>query len=73
MTTTAPCHRCQQSRPLFPADPAWGRTPSDLCSPCWQRYAEARAQNDYVDWNDAFDNASDDELSNALTRQGDTR
>jgi hypothetical protein len=73
MTATAPCARCKQPRTLHPAKPEWGRTPSPLCGPCWESYAEARAQGDYVDWNDAFDNASDEQLADALSQQGDAR
>jgi hypothetical protein len=58
-----PCGRCKQPcRPLFPAEKAWGDVPSHLCSPCWSKYADARANKTYVDFNDAFDNASDEEL-----------
>ncbi|RZF05996.1 hypothetical protein [Streptomyces albidoflavus] len=56
------CHRCQQPRAVFAADASWGQVPSPLCSPCWSKYADARASRSYVDFNDAFDNASDDEL-----------
>lgn len=61
--TTGPCRHCQQPRPLFPAKTSWGDVPSPLCSPCWSKYADARANNTYVDWNDAFDNGSDEELA----------
>lgn len=61
------CGRCQQARVVHPAKTEWGRTPSPLCTSCWQRYDQARANDSYVDWNDAFDNASDDELSGALS------
>jgi len=65
--TIGPCSRCKQpQRPLFPAEKAWGDVPSPLCSPCWSRYADARANKTYVDFNDAFDNASDEELSAGL-------
>lgn len=56
------CRRCQQMRVVFDAKPEWGKVPSPLCSPCWSRYAEAREDNSYVNFNDAFDNADDDEL-----------
>ncbi|MFD9124921.1 hypothetical protein [Kitasatospora sp. NPDC059571] len=56
------CGRCQQRRVVHPAKPNWGHVPKLLCTSCWQRYDEARANDDYVDWNDAFDNASDEEI-----------
>ena len=66
MTTPQPtegtCGRCQQPRIVHQAKPAWGRVPSLLCTSCWQRYDQARADGSYVDWNDAFDNASDEEI-----------
>jgi hypothetical protein len=62
-----PCRRCKQpQRPLFPAKADWGDVPDLLCSPCWSRYADARENKTYVDFNDAFDNASDEELSAGL-------
>lgn len=61
-TQTTHCGRCRQPRHVHPAKPEWGRVPSHLCTTCWGRYDEARANNDYVDWSDAFDNASDEEL-----------
>ena len=60
--TTDPCARYGQHRPLFPADPAWGDVPTPLCSPCWQQYADARANGSFVNFGDAFDNADDDAL-----------
>ncbi|MFF9197308.1 hypothetical protein ACF09L_19080 [Streptomyces sp. NPDC014779] len=60
------CGRCKQTRPLFAAKTEWGRVPPLLCSPCWSRYADARARNTFVDFNDAFDNATDEQLSDAL-------
>jgi hypothetical protein len=57
------CGRCQQARVVHTPKPEWGRVPGPLCTSCWQRYDEARADGDYVDWNDAFDNASDEEIS----------
>lgn len=65
------CARCQRGTRVFPADPAWkGRVPSPLCGPCWGGYAQARAENTYYDWNDAFDNATDEEMETALSRPG---
>lgn len=58
----ARCARCGRTGPTFPPDPAWGRVDGPLCSRDWQAFAEARANATYVDWNDAFDNASDEEL-----------
>lgn len=55
------CGRCGQTRPCFPQKNGWG-APDLLCSPCWTKYADARAAKSYVDFNDAFDNASDEEL-----------
>jgi hypothetical protein len=64
--TTGNCGRCRQPRPLFPAKDSWGDVPGPLCSPCWSKYADARANRTYVDFNDAFDNATDEELSAGL-------
>lgn len=61
-----PCRRCQQPRPLFPAQASWGQIPDPLCSPCWSLYADARASGSFVDWNDAFDNATDEQLATGL-------
>jgi hypothetical protein len=71
MTTAAnapegPCRRCGQPRPLFPAQKTWGDVPSPLCPNCWSTYADARAAGSFVDFNDAFDNATDDQLQDAL-------
>ncbi|TYK45193.1 hypothetical protein [Actinomadura decatromicini] len=63
---TGTCHRCGQTRPLFRADPKWGETPVWLCSPDWQVFAEARANGTFVDWDDAFDNATDEQMNEAL-------
>lgn len=66
MTTdpiAAPCIRCKQTRPVFQPDPKWGDVPGPLCSPCWQRYADARVEGTFADWPDAFDNADDDQLA----------
>ncbi len=60
------CRRCRQPRQVFPAPEDWGDVPSPLCSPCWTRYADARASGSFVDWTDAFDNATDDDLEAAL-------
>lgn len=60
------CGRCRQTRPCFDAKADWGRVPARLCSPCWSSYADARAARTYLDFNDAFDNASDEELSAGL-------
>jgi hypothetical protein len=64
------CGRCRQPRPCFPAKPEWGDVPAELCSPCWSKYADARAANTYVDFNDAFDNASDEELEAKFAETG---
>lgn len=72
--TTTPAHQrcghCRQPRPLFPPKPEWGTTPERLCSPCWSRYADARAAGEFVDFNDAFDNATDDQLEDRLAESG---
>ncbi|GGV34066.1 hypothetical protein GCM10010182_67390 [Actinomadura cremea] len=78
MTTPEPkdgtCGKCKQARPLFPARPEWGRVSAEMCSRCWQVFAEARANDTFVDWNDAFDNATDEQLeehvSGARTARG---
>lgn len=56
------CGRCTQTRLCFKPDPKWGDTPDPLCSPCWSKYADARAAGTYVDFNDWFDNGTDDEI-----------
>lgn len=61
------CGRCQQPRVVHPARPDWGHCPTPLCTACWQRYATARADSDYVDWDDALRNADDPELAAAIT------
>lgn len=58
---TTACGRCGQTRPCFRQQNGWG-APDLLCSPCWSRYADARANNTFIDANDAFDNANDDQL-----------
>lgn len=60
------CARCQQSRIVHPPKPQWGEVKGPLCTPCWQVYDEARAAKTYVDWSDAFDNASDEEIEASL-------
>ncbi|RCH70511.1 hypothetical protein DT019_03200 [Streptomyces sp. SDr-06] len=62
----ARCARCGQRRVVFPAPEEWGAAQSPLCTRDWQLYAEARANKTYVDFHDAFDNASDEELEEAL-------
>ncbi|MFH8483571.1 hypothetical protein [Streptomyces sp. NPDC018055] len=61
------CARCKQSRAVFPAKAEWGDVPTPLCTTDWQRFAEARANRTYVDWADAFDNASDEEFEAHLS------
>ncbi|MFB7763551.1 ASCH domain-containing protein [Streptomyces xiamenensis] len=60
LTSTRPregnCGHCQQPRPLFAASPDW-LAPDLLCSPCWSRYAKARATGRFVDEDDAIANA----------------
>lgn len=62
-----PCERCQQPRPTF----AWPTPDSDdrkwLCAPCWSMFQEARDAGTFVDWNDAFDNATDEQLAEGLS------
>jgi hypothetical protein len=48
---------------VFPAKPEWGRAPDPLCTTDWQLFAEARANNTFVDWTDAFDNGTDEQLA----------
>lgn len=59
---TGACGKCGQTRPLFPAKKEWGEVPSQMCTSCWQVYAEARANGTFVDWPDAFDNATDEQI-----------
>lgn len=68
--TEGQCLRCMQRRPLFPAKSSWGKVPDPLCSQCWSKYADARANKTYVDFNDAFDNASDEELEAKFAETG---
>lgn len=56
------CGKCGQTRPLFPAKKEWGEVPCQMCTSCWQVYAEARANNTFVDWQDAFHNATDEQI-----------
>lgn len=56
------CARCGRTGPVFPPQKSWGRVPGPLCARDWEKYDTARADQTYVDWNDAFDNASDEEL-----------
>lgn len=64
---TGICRKCKQTRPLFPTNPGWGRVPVELCSPCWSHFAEARENGTFVDWNDAFDNATDEQLEEQVS------
>ncbi|MGW7053085.1 hypothetical protein [Streptomyces sp. NPDC054887] len=69
MKTTAAegrCARCGQPRVLFAPNPAWGRVPGPLCTSDWRLYAEARANSTFVDWNDTFDNGTDEQLAAGL-------
>jgi hypothetical protein len=61
--TTGRCGKCWQTRPLFPSKREWGTVPDPMCTSCWQAYAEARANGTFVDWGDAFDNATDEQLN----------
>lgn len=63
---TGSCARCRQTRPLFAPKPEWGWVPGLLCSTDWQRYADARANGTFVDANDAFDNATDEQFEAGL-------
>lgn len=64
---TSPCGRCLQRRPLFRKDEDWGaKVPDLLCTVCWQKFAALRAEDDYIDFADAFDNAPDHVLEKAL-------
>jgi hypothetical protein len=61
------CARCHRlNRPVFGPTAEWGRVPSPLCSPCWSTYADVRAAGRFVDFNDAFDNASGEQLETAI-------
>jgi hypothetical protein len=62
----AQCKRCGQKRHTFAPKPEWGKVPDTLCSPCWSGYADARAEGTFFDFNDAFDNASDEQLAAGL-------
>jgi hypothetical protein len=64
--TEGVCARCEQPRVVFPAKPEWGRVPTPLCTTDWSLFADARAGGTFVDWNDAFDNASDDQIETHL-------
>lgn len=56
------CARCEQPRIVFPAKPEWGDVPSPLCTTDWQLYDQARANGSFIDWPDAFDNATDEQI-----------
>ena len=60
------CARCGQTRPCFEPKPEWGTVPALLCSPCWSRYADARAARSFIDWADAYTNATDSQLEQIL-------
>jgi hypothetical protein len=60
------CVRCAQILPLTPALPEWGDVPSPLCAQDWQLFADARARGGWVDMQDAFDNASDEQFAAVL-------
>ncbi|OLT13049.1 hypothetical protein BJF79_03885 [Actinomadura sp. CNU-125] len=64
------CGRCKQPRPVFPAKKEWGRVPAEMCLRCWQLFAEARANSTFVDWGDAFDNATDEQLDEHIYEAG---
>lgn len=64
------CARCNQQRVVFEAPAEWGAVQSPLCTRDWGLYAEARANKTYVDFHDAFDNASDEELEDGLGLRG---
>ncbi|MFE2967530.1 hypothetical protein ACFXKC_28430 [Streptomyces sp. NPDC059340] len=70
MTATPPaegrCAHCDQPRIVFPTKPEWGQVPSPMCTSDWQLFAEARDNNTFVDWNDAFLNGTDDQLAAGL-------
>ncbi|WP_018386408.1 hypothetical protein [Wenjunlia vitaminophila] len=64
--TEGQCGLCKQRRPLFDSRSEWGDVPARLCTGCWSRYAVARERGEFVDWADAFDNASDSQLEAGL-------
>ena len=64
------CRRCDQIRPLFPAKTEWGRVPAEMCTRCWSLFAEARANGTFVDWGDAFKNATDEQLEEHVSAVG---
>lgn len=68
--TPGNCGRCAQRRPCFPPKPEWGDVPALLCVRCWSTYADARANKTYVDFKDAFDNATDEELEGRFAESG---
>lgn len=70
VATAGRCARCEQSRIVFPAKAEWGDVPSPLCTSDWQLYAEARVNRTFVDFNDAFDNATDEQLEAAFGETG---
>ncbi len=69
---TGTCGRCRKKdRPLFAPSEEWGdNVPAWLCAHCWGAYADARANNTYLDFNDAFDHASDEELEERFGETG---
>lgn len=60
---SAPCSRCLQVRPLYEPRPEWGDEWALFCVRCWSVMCEARENSTYVDFHDAFNNASDEELT----------
>lgn len=59
-----PCPRCRKDLPVF--DTPRDVVPKQLCADCWSAFREAREAGTFVDWSDAFDNASDEQLSKGL-------
>jgi hypothetical protein len=60
-----PCERCHQDRPVF--DAPEGVTPKLLCARCWSAYKEARDNGTFLDCDDAFDHATDEQLAEGLS------
>jgi hypothetical protein len=66
------CRRCGQTRPLFVTLADWVTPPVWLCTVDWQALAEARYAGTFLDWADAFDNATDDQIAQQLAHPKET-
>jgi hypothetical protein len=62
-----PCARCAQTRPLYARRFEGDDKAAMLCPRCWSEYQVARENGEFLDWNDAFDNATDEQIEQHLS------